>query len=79
MPHTDCRIAHAAEESICSSIEGQFGIDTQSLKFRTTPGQIGALHEDVLRIFTYPLQRKDYVTARAICGVSTDRPSPVEY
>ena len=55
MPHTECKMASATESEIHASIHDQFGVDTRSLEFRTTPDQLEALRTDVMRIRSYPL------------------------
>lgn len=78
MPHTDCRMANADEESIHATINEQFGVDTSSLEFRTVSNQREALAEDVARIRAYPLLQKDVSVAGAIYNVSTGQLEPVD-
>lgn len=78
MPHTDCRMANADEESIHATINEQFGVDTSSLEFRTVSNQREALAEDVARIRAYPLLQKGVSVAGAIYNVSTGQLEPVD-
>ena len=50
MPHTHCKMASASEEEIHASILATYGVDTNSIEFRTVPDQEAALAYDVRRI-----------------------------
>ena len=71
MPHTDCRMAQESEEEIHALIDGQYGIDTRSLEFKTVKDQNAALAIDVQKVRTYPLLRKGVVVGGAIYDVKT--------
>jgi len=76
MPHTHCKMASATEEEIHASILDQYGVDTNSVEFRTVPDQEVALAYDVRRIRSYPLLPRDLVVAGAIYDVHTGRITP---
>ena len=76
MPHTHCKMASATEEEIHASILATYGVDTNSIEFRTVPDQEAALAYDVRRIRSYPLLPKDLVVAGAIYDVHTGTISP---
>ena len=76
MPHTHCKMASATEEEIHASILENFGVDTNSVEFRTVPDQELALAYDVRRIRSYPLLPKDLVVAGAIYDVHTGTITP---
>jgi len=78
MPHTDCRMASAAEWEVHETIMERFGVDTRSVEFRTETDQIGALVTDVTRLRAFPLLPKDLVVAGALLNISTGRLEPVE-
>jgi carbonic anhydrase len=73
MPHTSCRMASGTDEDIHRQILGDYGVDTNSVEFRTVADQEGALAYDVRRIRSYPLLPKDLVVAGAIYDVHTGR------
>ncbi len=76
MPHTHCKMASATEEEIHASILEQYGVDTNSVEFRTVPDQEAALAYDVRRIRSYPLLPQDLVVAGAVYDVHTGSISP---
>ena len=71
MPHTDCRMASADEESIHSSIEERHGIDTRHVEFRMVSDQRAALAADVESIRKYAILPKSIKVAGAIYNVAT--------
>ncbi|CAB4630565.1 unannotated protein [freshwater metagenome] len=78
MPHTDCRMAQESEEEIHALIDGQYGIDTRSLEFRTVKDQGVALREDVQRVRSYPLLRDGVIVGGAIYDVKSGSITPVD-
>lgn len=78
MPHTDCRMASAAEWEVHEQILEKFGVDTRSVEFRTERDQIGALVTDVTRLRAYPLLPPDLVVAGALLDISTGRLEPIQ-
>jgi carbonic anhydrase len=76
MPHTHCKMASATEEEIHASILERYGVDTNSVEFRTVPDQEAALAYDVRRIRSYPLLPRDLVVAGAVYDVHTGSISP---
>ena len=78
MPHTECKMASATEEEIHASIQQQFGVDTRSLEFRTTPDQLEALRVDVTRIRSYPLMPPETVVAGALYDVVSGLLTPID-
>jgi carbonic anhydrase len=73
MPHTDCRMASAAEWEVHEQIMERFGVDTRSVEFRTETDQIGALITDVTRLRAYPLLPQELVVAGALLDITTGR------
>ena len=73
MPHTDCRMASAAEEEMHAAIFAASGVDSRSIEIRTVSDQHAALAEDVIRIRTYPLLSKELVVGGAVFDVRTGR------
>jgi carbonic anhydrase len=69
MPHTDCRMAGATEESIHEEIFMRHGVDTRSLEFRTVSDQDAALRSDVQRIRTYPFLKAGTIAVGGIYDV----------
>lgn len=78
MPHTDCRMAQESEEEIHALIDGQYGVDTRSLEFRTVKDQGVALREDVQRVRSYPLLRDGVIVGGAIYDVKSGSITPVD-
>ena len=78
MPHTDCRMAQGSESEIHALIDGQYGIDTRSLEFKTTNDQLGALETDVTRVRSYPLLRDGVQVGGAIYDVKTGSLKPID-
>ena len=78
MPHTDCRMAQESEEEIHALIDGQYGIDTRSLGFKTVKDQRAALVLDVQRVRSYPLLREGVIVGGAIYDVKTGTITPVD-
>jgi carbonic anhydrase len=78
MPHTDCRMAQGSEAEIHALIDGQYGVDTRSLEFKTTTDQLGALAIDVTRVRSYPLLRDGVTVGGAIYDVKSGTIEPVE-
>ena len=78
MPHTDCRMAQESEEEIHALIDGQYGIDTRSLEFKTVKDQRAALVLDVQRVRSYPLLREGVIVGGAIYDVKTGTITPVD-
>ena len=76
MPHTHCKMVSASEQEIHASILERYGVDTNSVEFRTVPDQEAALAYDVRRIRSYPLLPGDLVVAGAIYDVHTGTISP---
>lgn len=76
MPHTHCKMASATEEQIHQQILDGYGVDTNSVEFRTVSDQEAALVYDVRRIRSYPLLPSGLVVAGAIYDVHTGRISP---
>jgi len=73
MPHTNCRMASASETDINEYIQGEYGVDTRSLEFRTTNDQRASLLEDLTRIRAYPLLPHTLAVCGAILDISTGR------
>jgi carbonic anhydrase len=73
MPHTHCKMASATEEQIHQQILEEYGVDTNSVEFRTVADQEAALAYDVRRIRSYPLLPKDFTVAGAIYDVHTGK------
>ena len=71
MPHTHCKMASATDDELHASILETYGVDTNSVEFRTVPDQEVALAYDVRRIRSYPLLPRDLVVAGAIYDVHT--------
>ena len=71
-------MASATESEIHASIHDQFGVDTRSLEFRTTPDQLEALRTDVMRIRSYPLLPPETVVAGALYDVVTGLLTPID-
>lgn len=78
MPHTDCRMAQGSEAEIHALIDGQYGVDTRSLEFKTTTDQLGALATDVTRVRSYPLLRDGVTVGGAVYDVKTGTIEPVD-
>jgi carbonic anhydrase len=76
MPHTHCKMASATEDEIHRTIWEGYGVDTNSVEFRTVPDQDKALVYDVRRIRSYPFLPKDLVVAGAMYDVHTGRILP---
>ena len=76
MPHTHCKMASATEEEIHAQILEAYGVDTNSVEFRTVPDQEAALAYDVRRIRSYPLLPRDLVVAGAVYDVHTGSITP---
>ena len=76
MPHTHCKMDSATEEEIHAQILEAYGVDTNSVEFRTVPDQEAALAYDVRRIRSYPLLPRDLVVAGAVYDVHTGSISP---
>jgi carbonic anhydrase len=76
MPHTHCKMASATDDEIHASILEKYGVDTNSVEFRTVPDQELALAHDVRRIRSYPLLPRDLVVAGAIYDVHTGTITP---
>ena len=78
MPHTDCRMAQESEEEIHALIDGQYGIDTRSLEFKTVKDQNLALAADVQSVRSYPLLRDGVIVGGAIYDVKTGTITPID-
>jgi len=78
MPHTGCRMAASTEEQIHAVILERAGVDTRSLEFRTEPDQEAALHQDLVRIRSYPLLPATLTVGGAMYDVRTGRLEPVD-
>ena len=78
MPHTDCRMAQESEEEIHALIDGQYGIDTRSLEFKTVKDQNLALAADVQSVRSYPLLRDGVIVGGAIYDVKTGTIKPID-
>ena len=78
MPHTDCRMAQESEEEIHALIDGQYGIDTRSLEFKTVKDQNLALSADVQSVRSYPLLRDGVIVGGAIYDVKTGTITPID-
>ena len=78
MPHTDCRMAQGSEAEIHALIDGQYGVDTRSLEFKTTTDQLGALATDVTRVRSYPLLRDGVTVGGAVYDVKSGTLEPVD-
>jgi carbonic anhydrase len=78
MPHTDCRMASAAEWEVHEQIMDRFGVDTRSVEFRTETDQIGALITDLTRLRAFPLLPRNLVVAGALLDISTGRLEQIE-
>jgi carbonic anhydrase len=77
MPHTDCRMASAAEDEMHRQILAKSGIDTRSVEIRTVSDQKAALLSDITRVETYPLLAKNVKVMGAIYDVETGKLNPV--
>jgi carbonic anhydrase len=69
MPHTDCRMAGATEDSIHAEILERHGVDTRSLEFRTVSDQDAALRSDVQRVRAYPFLKAGTIAVGGIYDV----------
>ncbi|MFA5775664.1 MAG: carbonic anhydrase [Ilumatobacteraceae bacterium] len=78
MPHTDCRMTQDDDAAIHQMIFEQHGVDTQSLEFRTTSDQRGALASDVNRIRSFPYLPKELVVGGAIYDVHSGTLEPID-
>ena len=78
MPHTDCRMASAAEWEVHDQIMERYGVDTRSVEFRTETDQIGALITDVTRLRAFPLLPKELVIAGGLLDINSGRVKPIE-
>jgi carbonic anhydrase len=76
MPHTDCRMALAAEAEMHAAIFEASGIDSRGIEIRTVSDQAAALVLDVTRVRAYPLLSKSLVVGGAIFDVHTGRLIP---
>jgi len=78
MPHTNCKMASATEAQIHEVIYADYGVDTRSLEFRTTPDQLAALHLDVMRIRANPFIPDSIVVAGAVYDVVSGKLTTVD-
>lgn len=78
MPHTDCRMASAAEWEVHEQIRERFGVDTRSVEFRTESDQVGALITDVTRVRAYPLLPRDLIVGGAVLDIATGALNVIE-
>jgi carbonic anhydrase len=76
MPHTDCRMASAAEEEMHAEIFRVSGIDSRGIEIRTVSDQIASLTMDITRIRSFPLLAPGLVVAGTIFDVSTGQLIP---
>lgn len=76
MPHTDCRMASAAEPEMHAAIFAASGVDSRGIEIRTVADQNGALELDVTRIRSYPLLSETLIVGGAIFDVHTGRLIP---
>jgi carbonic anhydrase len=73
MPHTDCRMAGATEDSIHAEILKRHGMDTRSLEFRTVSDQDAALRSDVQRVRAYPFLKAGTIAVGGIYDVHSGK------
>lgn len=73
MPHTQCRMAGAAEDDIHAFIADNYGVNTRSLEFRTVVDQREALRRDLDRIRSFPFLPQGIAVTGAIYDVHTGR------
>jgi len=78
MPHTDCAMVGGDEADIHNLIQEKFGVDTTSLKFRTTSDQRAALAADVQDIRQNSLLPAGVSVAGALYDVKTGTILPVD-
>jgi carbonic anhydrase len=73
MPHLDCKMASADEETIHTQIWDNYGMNTRSIEIRTVSDQSAALRRDVTRIRSYPFLPKELAVAGVIFDVATGK------
>ena len=78
MPHTNCRMAQVDDVEIHREIDTKHGIDTSEIEFKTVPDQRQALIEDVQKVRSYRLIKKDVIVGGAIYDVATGKITPVD-
>jgi carbonic anhydrase len=76
MPHTDCRMASAAEAEMHAAIFAASGVDSRGIEIRSVSDQLGALALDVTRVRSYSLLSKELVVGGAIFDVHSGRLIP---
>jgi carbonic anhydrase len=71
MPHTDCKMASAAEEEMHAEIFRVSGMDSRGIEIRTVSDQIASLTTDITRIRSFPLLAPSLRVAGTLFDVST--------
>jgi len=71
MPHTDCKMASAAEEEMHAEIFRVSGMDSRGIEIRTVSDQVASLSTDLTRIRSFPLLAPGLHVAGTIFDVST--------
>ena len=71
MPHTDCKMASAAEEEMHAEIFSVSGMDSRGIEIRTVSDQVASLSTDITRIRSFPLLARGLHVAGTIFNVST--------
>lgn len=78
MPHTRCRMAAGDEDDIHAFIQGNYGVDTYSIEFRTVQDQEAALRRDIRRIRSFPMLPDSLVVGGAVYDVDSGRLAPLD-
>ncbi len=71
MPHTDCKMASAAEEEMHAEIFRVSGIDSRGIEIRTVSDQLLSLATDITRIRSFPLLAPGLIVAGTIFDVAS--------
>ncbi|MCF8550613.1 MAG: carbonic anhydrase [Candidatus Nanopelagicales bacterium] len=79
LPHTDCRMASAAEAEVHAEIMRVSGIDSRGIEIRTVSDQQAALELDITRVRSFPLLAPDVVVGGAIFDVRTGELNPMNF
>lgn len=79
LPHTDCRMASAAEAEVHAEIMRVSGIDSRGIEIRTVSDQQAALELDITRVRSFPLLAPDVVVGGAIFDVRTGQLNPMNF
>jgi carbonic anhydrase len=71
-------MAQVDDVEIHREIDTKHGIDTSEIEFKTVPDQRQALIEDVQKVRSYRLIKKDVIVGGAIYDVATGKITPVD-